>query len=365
MVAAFAVLIGALAGFAAGGRLRNLLRTDVRFLGFAPLWALFGLGAHRIDHDLAFVFLLLSLCSALAFVAGNARRIPGLWLVGLGLALNLLVTANNHGMPYDPSALESAGIIPPTLNATPVSTAITHPQGPHDQLAILGDVIPVAPLRSVVSFGDVFIAFGLAVVTMHGLTGRRDGRRALRFHVGQHQAGQHQARGSGTRPAVSSTAAVGESEIAGDGVLAPRVDVSTESVVGPLLGSVVGSVVGPGAEPVGDADGATVDTSVAEPPLLTGADMEDVRGEVVSGEVVRVDAQRRLDDAIQLVEVTGDETILLDLAPVDASGNVTHLDLSELAARHAVRQALAKHDLAGPSDAARYIDVHSEHVAVD
>lgn len=312
MVAALAVLIGALSGFAAGGRVRNLLRTDVRFLGFAPLWAIFGLGAHMMNNDLAFAFLLLSLCSALAFVFGNARRIPGLWLVGLGLALNLLVTANNHGMPYDPSALEAAGIIPPTLNATPVSTAITHPQGPNDQLVILGDVIPVAPLRTVVSFGDVFIAFGLAVVTMHGLTGRRDGRRALRFHVGRHRSGPN-------RVSKNEVVAHGAVELGADET---RNDLDEQRTIH--------------EEAIGSLDQPS-----------------------------NVDVHRRLDEAIHLVEVTGDENILLDLAPADASGNVTHLDLSELTARHAVRQALAKHDLASRVNAARYIDVQPEHVTID
>lgn len=108
---------------------------------------------------------------------------------------------------------------------------------------------------------------------------------------------------------------------------------------------------------------AHVGDGAAVVPNQTGEPRET--GLISLDDPATIDVHRRLDDAIHLVEVTGDENILRDLAPADASGNVTHLDLSELTARHAVRQALAKHDLASRVNAARYIDVQPEHVTID
>jgi hypothetical protein len=93
------------------------------------------------------------------FLVAN-RRLPGIPLVALGGALNLLVIVLNGGvMPASPSALAAAGL--------PV-----HPPGFHNsavlarpRLAFLGDIfaIPASwPLSNVFSVGDVLIALGVA-----------------------------------------------------------------------------------------------------------------------------------------------------------------------------------------------------------
>jgi Family of unknown function (DUF5317) len=87
-------------------------------------------------------------------------RVPGLPLVALGAALNLLVIAANGGvMPASPSALAGAGL-PVDSPGFRNSTALPHPR-----LLPLGDVlfVPAAwPLSNVFSVGDVLIALGLA-----------------------------------------------------------------------------------------------------------------------------------------------------------------------------------------------------------
>ena len=63
----------------------------------------------------------------------------------------------------------------------------SHPQHSGDQLVLLGEVIPLRPLRTVVSFGDLFVAFGLGASTMNALvaTGsRRTGSRGPRHRRG-------------------------------------------------------------------------------------------------------------------------------------------------------------------------------------
>ena len=46
-----------------------------------------------------------------------------------------------------------------------------------DQMVILGQVIPIRPLRTVVSFGDLFVSFGLGAATMNALVGSGSSRR--------------------------------------------------------------------------------------------------------------------------------------------------------------------------------------------
>ena len=206
VLALIAVLIGGAAGLVGGGRFKNVERVDLRWIGLPVTWIALGLWARRGGGGLHFAALLVSMGCLLGFVVLNAKRVPGLWLVAAGVALNLFMTANNHGMPYDPHALQVAGIVPSTYGAVPRSTVASHPQHAGDQLVVLGEVIPLRPLRMVVSFGDLFVAFGLGASTMNALvaTGSlRTGSRAPRHRRGSalEPAG---ARPSGSGPALSN-----------------------------------------------------------------------------------------------------------------------------------------------------------------
>jgi hypothetical protein len=87
------------------------------------------------------------------------RRLPFLWLIALGGALNAIAIAANDGvMPARAGALATAG-----LHADPGhfanSAAVAHPH-----LGFLGDVFAVPaswPAANVFSVGDVLIALGL------------------------------------------------------------------------------------------------------------------------------------------------------------------------------------------------------------
>lgn len=104
-----------------------------------------------------------------AFLVAN-RRLPGMPLVGLGAAANLLAIGVNGGvMPASPAALAAAGLpLDPPGFAN--SAVLTDPR-----LAFLGDVFAIPrgwPLANVFSVGDVLIAIG-AVVAVHGICGSR------------------------------------------------------------------------------------------------------------------------------------------------------------------------------------------------
>ncbi|HEU4399730.1 MAG TPA: DUF5317 domain-containing protein [Actinomycetota bacterium] len=104
-----------------------------------------------------------------AFLVAN-RRLPGMPLVGLGAAANLLAIGVNGGvMPASPAALAAAGLpLDPPGFAN--SAVLADPR-----LAFLGDVFAIPrgwPLANVFSVGDVLIAIG-AVVAVHGICGSR------------------------------------------------------------------------------------------------------------------------------------------------------------------------------------------------
>ena len=98
------------------------------------------------------------------------RRIPGIWIVAVGGALNLIAIAANAGvMPAGPAAVRSAGIAPNAGEFTN-SGLLDHPR-----LLFLGDIWAIPrgwPLANVFSIGDVVIAIGVFAV-VHSLCGSR------------------------------------------------------------------------------------------------------------------------------------------------------------------------------------------------
>ena len=103
------------------------------------------------------------------FVVLN-RRIPWVWLVALGGALNFVAIAANGGvMPASPNALVKAGFELDPAGFTN-SSVVAHPH-----LQFLGDVfwIPSSvPISNVFSVGDVLILTG-ALLAMHCICGSR------------------------------------------------------------------------------------------------------------------------------------------------------------------------------------------------
>lgn len=98
-----------------------------------------------------------------AFLLRN-RKLPGLWIVGIGTTMNFLVISANGGvMPATEKALRIAGrVVDPSLFAN--SAAVAHPK-----LAFFGDVFALPadmPFANVFSAGDVCIVLG-ALITLH------------------------------------------------------------------------------------------------------------------------------------------------------------------------------------------------------
>ncbi len=171
-LAGLSMLVAIAIGYAAGGRLRNLLALRIRW----PLAALVGLALQMLPvHGglswLVFPSLLVSFGLLGAFAAANFR-LPGFALVLAGVAANLLVIALNHGMPVTHGALVAAhqlGSVPELAHGG----ARYHLAGPGDALVPISDSIGATfPLRMVISPGDVAIYTGMIWFLVWGMRRR-------------------------------------------------------------------------------------------------------------------------------------------------------------------------------------------------
>ncbi len=194
------LFIGLLAGFAAGGRLDNLIAVRFRWplLIFGALALRLGTEA-ALARDVAIVEtlrlpLLAAAYGVLAAGLWANRARPGMSLALVGIALNATAILVNGGfMPVWEPSLTAAGlgradvlspihvILPAALDGSFFRSA-----GP------LGDVIPVPLpfLRNVLSIGDVVLGAGLAFFLFAGLVRRPedtwpDGRPVMGFEPSQ------------------------------------------------------------------------------------------------------------------------------------------------------------------------------------
>lgn len=156
-----------------GGRLGRLADLEIR-----ALWAVaaaIGIQFAIISvfpdsfENLQVPFHFVSYAFAAVFVWTN-RHIPGMLIVGLGAAFNLVaITANGGVMPASPRALEIAGVV--QTKGFVNSTALEEPK-----LQFLGDIFAIPDsvpiLDNVFSIGDVIIAIGI-VALVHGVCGSK------------------------------------------------------------------------------------------------------------------------------------------------------------------------------------------------
>jgi Family of unknown function (DUF5317) len=108
-----------------------------------------------------------SLALIVLWTAWHLRLLPGIWLVTVGGALNLLVVlANNGRMPVDPTlASQQLGGILIERGHMGQYTVL----GPESHLGFLGDWLSFGLVPEAYSPGDVLIAMGIALVVLIGL----------------------------------------------------------------------------------------------------------------------------------------------------------------------------------------------------
>jgi Family of unknown function (DUF5317) len=179
MVTALIVaVLAAFIGLVFGGTFESLVATKVRWLwlvyvGFALQLIALMWSPEWLSGEAEIAVLALTNVPIALFMALN-YRLPGMVLAAVGLALNLLVISANGAMPVATGAatginpaLEESGVKHEWLNES-------------TELPWLADVIPVRPIGSVLSLGDVLLAAGIGYFVWAQMTrSRTKGRHSM------------------------------------------------------------------------------------------------------------------------------------------------------------------------------------------
>lgn len=160
---AIALLLGLVAGLAAGGRPSNAGRRPLR--GIGALGGAVVLQALPELVDVSETTGLACVLGSYALLLGYALvnvRLVGMPVVLVGLACNVAVITANGGMPVRAEAIlaveSDADLDDLDFGAK------RHLEEPDDRLTFLGDIVPVRPLGQVLSFGDLILALGVTDV---------------------------------------------------------------------------------------------------------------------------------------------------------------------------------------------------------
>ncbi len=189
MILFLAVVAGIGVALLRGGSLRSLVGLPLR-LGWlavvcllAQVYVTLGPADQLESQRTLHAILLMGSYAALVMVVWANRGIPGVWIIGLGLFLNLAVMASNGGfMPISREAILAAGIRSaqdlPLEGARLSRTKDVLLPAEQTRLAFLSDVIvaPRLPVVRIYSLGDLVIAvgaFGLFQLTMMPSNKRR------------------------------------------------------------------------------------------------------------------------------------------------------------------------------------------------
>lgn len=164
---AVAVALGLLIGFITRGRLSNINRRALRG------WVLLAAGivtqaaAGRVGGpEPTTTLVVISYVLLLGFAAVNLH-LAGMGVVIVGMVANAAVIGLNDGMPIRPAAVVAAGLATPDQAERMRADVKRRPEREGDRLVLLADIVPVRPLREVVSFGDLAIGVGVADVIVH------------------------------------------------------------------------------------------------------------------------------------------------------------------------------------------------------
>lgn len=171
----YAIPIGIVAGFLAGGKIDRLADLRLRWaplalLGLLVQVVLFADPVSAAVGDAAPAIYVASTAAVLIAVLRNAA-IPGMAVIAIGATSNLAaIVANGGYMPADPAALASVVRTTPGYSN---SVVLADPG-----LLPLTDLyaLPAAfPLANVFSVGDVLVGLGVAVTIIVAMRARRTG----------------------------------------------------------------------------------------------------------------------------------------------------------------------------------------------
>jgi hypothetical protein len=176
--------VALLAGFVIGRTIppgpRHVAGLALRWWGLLPAGVVLAVLAERLDGAVAVVTVIAGLGALVGFTSRNLHM-AGMGVLTVGLGLNLVAIVVNLGMPVRPDSLVAAGVVDAAEDIDDIDDSLSgyrHVERPGERLPVLGDVIPVPFGTTVVSFGDIIIAVGVADVVAHLVRRRRRTERA-------------------------------------------------------------------------------------------------------------------------------------------------------------------------------------------
>lgn len=184
-ITAATLLASVIAGWLAGGRLRNLAAARLTALPLTFASAGLVVAARFAGETAAAGLQIAAAAVVAAFLGLNLARVHGAWRVGfavlvVGWGLNAIVVAANGGMPLSLPAYAASGQTEAPTPGEGGFFAVTVADE-STVLAPLGDVIPVPPLRAVASLGDLVLALGIVIVVGAGMRAAAPGAAASEF----------------------------------------------------------------------------------------------------------------------------------------------------------------------------------------
>lgn len=175
----FTVLVLGIAvtiGYLRGGRLSRIAEgigwSWLLLVGLALQVAVESAAPHdELPSPVVTGLLLASQLLVAVWVVANRYR-HGMALIFLGLLLNAVVLVANGAMPVDPEAIAAIGLpgVEPLTGKHELMTDDT-------RFRYLADVVPLPPLRTIVSVGDVLLGAGIIPLMSHLMTYRTPSER--------------------------------------------------------------------------------------------------------------------------------------------------------------------------------------------
>ncbi len=171
----YAVPIGLALGFLLGGRLSGLATIDFRWpwlaiAGFFVQVLLFSAAVSDVVGAAGPPIYVVSTAAVLVAVLRNVVAIPGLAVVALGAASNLLAIVSNGG--FMPASEEAFAALGQSVHSGYTNSAIVESPA-FEPLTDVYAMPPWVPLANVFSVGDVLIGVGVVIVLVVGMRRRQ------------------------------------------------------------------------------------------------------------------------------------------------------------------------------------------------
>ncbi len=158
-----AIALGLIIGFLRGGRLDSVTKNRV------AAWPLLvaGVVLQTLGESFDLPGRPIVVTAGLLCLIGCAMKnvhIAGAAVAGIGVTLNMAVLVVNGHIPVSFDALTAFGN---DVTVNPAARGLWQIEGDDTSLSFLGDIVPTPVLNTPISFGDLIMLAGLAVIAMN------------------------------------------------------------------------------------------------------------------------------------------------------------------------------------------------------